>query len=286
MKKYLSLFLICLSLLLVSCGQGKPKDFDIKLDSVDPEDLIEDIEEMYEELEDNPISGNASWYNVNISGYYNSEREEFDETITSDSKYSVTGTVYVGKTLWDTKAHLVYKETNITTEDDDTVEYTYTSDIVWLEGTAYVKNVEQSKSDNTKSKETSYVRSFTQNLGFQGRELIYALSDPSDLFEMLISVARVQEMDDVDAEVYRKDNKFGYTTNRTEEFGSYESESEAKCQFDYDAKKNLIKSIDFYTKFSSESEDSSTEYSYSVQIDKALFGIIIKPLNHADYIEE
>lgn len=283
MKKYLSLFLICLSLLLVSCGQGKPKDFDIKLDSVDPEDLIEDVEEMFEELEENPISGYASWYNVNISGYSNTEREEFDETITT--KYSVTGTVYVGKTLWDTKAHLVYKATNIRTEDDDTEEYTYTSDIVWLEGTAYVKNVEQSKSDNTKSKETSYERSFKQNLQFQGKELIYALSDPSDLFEMLISAATRQQMDDDNAEVYRKDNKYGFTTNQTQEFGSYESESEAKCQFDYDAKKNLIKSIDFYTKSLSESEDSSTEYSYSVQIDKALFGIIIKPLNHADYIE-
>lgn len=284
MKKYLSLFLICLSLLLVSCGQGKPKDFDIKLDSVDPEDLIEDVEEMFEELEDNPISGNASWYNVNISGYYNEEREEFDET--SNTKYSVTGTVYVGKTLWDTKAHLVCKATNITTEDGDTEENTYTSDIVWLEGTAYVKNVEQSKSENTKSKDTTYTRSFTLNLGFQGSQFIYALSDPSDLFEVLISTARAQEIDDDNAEVYRKDNKYGYTTNLTQEFGSYESESEAKCQFDYDAKKNLIKSIDYYTKYSSESEDSSTEYSYSVQIDKALFGIIIKPLNHADYIEE
>ena len=89
MKKYLSLFLICLSLLLVSCGQGKPKDFDIKLDSVDPEDLVEDIEEMFEELEENPISGNASWYNVNISGYYNSEQEVLDETITSNTKYLI-----------------------------------------------------------------------------------------------------------------------------------------------------------------------------------------------------
>lgn len=284
MKKYLSLFLICLSLLLVSCGQGKPKDFDIKLDSVDPEDLVEDIEEMFEELEENPISGNASWYNVNISGYYNTEREDLDET--SNTKYSVTGTVYVGKTLWDTKFHLVYKATNITTEDDDTVENTYTSDIVWLEGTAYVKNVEQSKSENTKSKDTSYERSFTQNLDFQGNELIYALSDPSDLFEMLISVAVVQDEDDDTAEVFRKDNKYGYTTNVTQEFGGQEIETESKCQFDYDAKKNLIKSIDFYTKYLSESEYGSTEYSYSVQIDKALFGIIIKPLNHADYIEE
>lgn len=286
MKKYLSLFLICLSLLLVSCGQGKPKDFDIKLDSVDPEDLVEDIEEMFEELEENPISGNASWYNVNISGYYNSEQEVLDETMTSNTKYSVTGTVYVGKTLWDTKAHLVYKATNTTTEDDDTVENTYTSDIVWLEGTAYVKNVAQTKSENIKSKDTSYERSYSQNLPFQGSELIFALSDPSDLFEMLNSAAMQQDKDDDTAQVYRKDNKYGYTTNLTQEFGSQETESETKCQFDYDAKKNLIKSIDFYTKYLSESEYGSTEYSYSVQIDKALFGIIIKPLNHADYIEE
>lgn len=291
MKKYLSILLICLCLLLVSCGKGNPKDFDIKLASTDGEDLAEELEEWFEDLEDKPLPTNAAWYNVKVSGYNKSSYDGEDYDSSSEAEYVVSGSIYVGENPWETKAHLTYKFSGKRVEDGEVTDIDGTYEITWLDGTGYLKMIQNEKSDDGKAKEKSYERthSFSGISSIPGGELISYLFDPIKIFEDLLSVAikAEKDSDDYDCEVYKEDDEYAYTYEYEYDNELFDTEENffRKLQFKYDSEKNLIKSIDYYHKNSRETESQSSESCYSVKIDKALFGIILKPLNHADYTE-
>lgn len=272
MKKYLVLIILCLSILLVSCGMGVPREVDIKVTEVKSTLFEQRANHILHVANRGDFDEASRWYKIKGHGYINN-----NETKTR-TEHELTGKLYMAASEWDTKAYFKY-ETRVESKTEGITKKT--TIITYLEGVTYIKET----TDKNGVKGTSFKRIIgTTDISFiQSHEVIESLYNPVPLFSDVLDLAkRASYANNYTINTYQSGDKYGLTSVRN----SYENklENEQQILFEYDSFTGLIRSLDYYVYDNTDFYGNVVE-SFSISIDPILFGIIFKPFGSSKYVE-
>lgn len=266
MKKYLGILLLSLCFLLSSCSLINPKDFKINMPTIDKHSFESEIIDICKDLSDSYTANSNIWYNFNIESYTGPVEGASNSYEIAHKEIKIVGSIRLGPTFFDTLLHYIYTE-----KDYGDPGQTIEKEVFWVEGVSYTKTtINQSEnSEVTRERGYDYNALFVANRYFSYVKATYS---PKLIYNNIFATLE-NELANITA--YKDGNRYGYTAKYTKNTQNYYEQ----CAFKYDPDTHLFKNFDLFIKDSYRNDESLLR----IEIDQALFGVIIKPMDSDRY---